>query len=483
MSVISLRLIPIVFGGLLVAVVPASAQTTINLHTANGNCVAATSDPAGLTLTTTPGSTALQANGVSLTAQQTGACNPVGGASSDFQVAVVTSGSATPGTPYTPAITAPFYVIWSAAADAVTCTRGGNFTSGMSGWTPGSKATCSGTCAGTHAEQVTPTAAGNYNFSVTCTNASGYAATSTLNVPQPATPAPTPNPIPLTAPSQATAGLAFAVTWPQMQNAARCVGTGTLGGTPVAALGDWTTLTTVSNTAANSRNVVVAAGSTGALVLTLTCWNSDNSASAIGASSSINVVPGTAGQCPATITTATDGTRTLLGLSDVQYTLFNTVRHGVVLTEWDNVWGYNNNTATSPVPWPGVTGSEPRILAFKRDSYVGIHFKTPAAPQAGLAGTFINSASAGGPNLTMAISTACGDFSANLPTPGCVKANIPSADSLLSYWNFGGGNPAGVCNLAPNTDYYVNMMMTDKASTVECAASSQVCPPSPWRGG
>lgn len=480
MPVKSTRLLPIAAGVFLLACAATThAQTTINLNTANGNCVAVT-DAAGLSTDSTPGSVSLRANGVTLTAGAPGACNPVGGSSSMFQANVQTSGSQTPGTPFTPAVGSPFYVIWSASADATACTYGGNFSSGITGWNLGSRACTDGaSCSATHAVQVTPTAAGNYSFSVTCTNASGYAATSGVNVPQPATPAPTPNPIPLTAPAGASAGVAFAVTWPQMQNAARCVGTGTLGGSPTTSLGDWNTITTVSNTAANSRSVVVPSTATGTLKLTLTCWNADDSASATGTTGDITITPPAAGNCPATITAA-DGPRNLLTTSDVRYGTQSGTRMNVNLSEWDNVWGHGTGSPTEGItPWPGVSGSAPTILAFKRDSYVGIHFKTPVSPAPGTAGTWFNPTSNPGPNLTMAISTQCGDFTNHLPSPGCRVENVPTADAPMVYWWFGTTFPNTSCNLQPNTNYYVNIMQTDKASTLEC--SGNVCPAAAWR--
>jgi hypothetical protein len=471
MSAIPLRFVPILVGGLLaMAALPASAQTTINLHTASGNCVAVTNDSAGVTSDPSGGSTALQANDVTLTENPvgSGACIPAGGSSSEFdvQVSVVPTG--------TVAIGVPFNVTWSASGDATSCVRTGsaNVATGTTGWVLGSTVACSGAgCGGTQA--VTPTAAGSYSFGMTCSNASGIASATAPTVPNPTVPAPTPNPVPLVVPAGANSAVPFAVTWPQMQNAARCVGTGTLAGVAAPSLGDWTTVQTVSNSAANSRNVTVPAGQTGALVLKLTCWNSDDSASAVGTSTSIAVTAST-GACPTTINT-TDGSRTLLTQSDIFYGPQSGVRMGVQLNEWNNVWGYNG-PAPQPVAWPGVTGSAPRINAFKRDSYVGYHFKTPLAPLPGLASTFTNPTWNPSPALTMAISTACGDFSAHLPTPGCLKQNMPSNDQPMVYWQFATTSPTLACNLLPNTDYYVNIMLYDKTSTVECAASSNVCP-------
>ncbi|NCT66773.1 MAG: hypothetical protein GXC76_03910 [Rhodanobacteraceae bacterium] len=476
MPAIHARLLPLASAIVMFAAAePSVAQTTINLTTANGNCVAVT-DQAGLT--TAPGGTELRANGVTLTAAQPGACNPAGGSSSTFQASVQISGSATPGTPYTPAINAPFYVIWSASSDATTCVRGGNFTGGISGWTVGSL-----TGSGSHVEQVTPTAAGSYAFSVTCTNASGYALTSAVNVPQPPTPAPTPNPITLTVPATATAGVPFAVTWPTMSNATRCVGTGTLDGATVANLGDWTTLTTVTT----SRNVTVPTGSTGSLALTLTCWNTDNSASAVGTSTAITVSAGSSGACgPIPAEKAYGYARTYV--SSVPEVVYGAVPNGKrtnwPTTTWTSIWGYASATQPAPYAWPGV-GGDVTLRQFPRSGYIGAKFTTPPAGQAGsMQGWFLSSSSAINPNLIMAISTACGDFSDHLPSPGCkidarpgdpAGTGVPSSDGQMVGWKFTTNNPTGACNLLPNTDYYVNIMYADPTSTTGCLAGASTC--------
>jgi len=457
---------------LLMSAVAAHAQTTIKLNTANGTCVAVT-DASGLASEPVAGSTALQANGVTLSAVQQGACNPAGGSSSNFNASVSLSGSATPGTPVTPAVGSPFYVIWSASADATACTYGGNFSSGISGWNLGALACSDGaSCSQQHAVQVTPTAAGNYGFAVTCTNASGYA-TSNVTVPNPPAGAPTPNPIPLTAPTSGGQGNTIAITWPQMTNAARCVGTGTVGGVAAPSLGDWTTLETVSNSGSNSRNATIpVSAAVGSVVkLTLTCWNADNSASAVGTSSDITVTAPVAG-CPTTITTS-DGPRTLLTTSGISYGVYPQQRPNVNVTEWNNIWGYNNTTASSPTPWPGVGGASPVLRNFTRTSYIGAHFRTGSSTS--WTGNFSNPSFAAGPNVTMAISTVCGDFSDHLPTPGCLTQDVPTADANLVKWKFTTNAPGSYCNLQPNTDYYVNMMFTDHTSTVECSAGLSVC--------
>lgn len=455
----------------------ALAQTKIVLNTANGGACVAVTNSDGLTLV--PGSTDLKAEGVQLTAVAPGACNPAGGgSSSEFGVSVQTSGTFKVGQPFT--------VTWAASADATTCAFGGS--SSMEGWILGSRA-CGGTtglsCAGSHPVSVTPAAPGDYTFDVTCTNDSGYKATP-INVPIPTTPAPTPNPISLTVPPTATAGVPFAVTWPTMSNAASCKGSGKLDGVDAPNLGDWTSRPQVET----SRNVTVPTGSTGELKLTLTCWNSDNSASAAGTSTAIAVSVGSADACPATINSPNPNQAnrvlTLLRTSNISYVLGTAVRPNVNLLEWDNVWGHATTT-DSTTPWPGPVGALPVIKQFTRGSYMGVHFKTPAS--GGVAGTFTHANYIGDPNIVMAISKTCGDFTQNLPNPpnlGCRVdhamgsadwTGVPSSDSAMVRYKFTANAPASYCNLEPNTDYYVNMYFADPAQVTDrCSQGAATCP-------
>lgn len=479
---------PLAAGALLFMGTPSAfAQTKINMTTAQGSCVAVVNDPAGVTLASN-GTTELQANGVVLSASPANACTPPGSASANFSANVQISASSTPGIPYTPAVGAPFYVIWSTSPDATVCTRTGGSTTGLTGWNTLTPAcTTAGACAGSHAEQVSAIAGGAYNFGVTCTNASGYAS-QTVTMPNPTVPAPTPNPIPLVAPSTANAGVTFVVTWPTMTNATSCSGTATIGGTPITVLGDWTSLTSPTS----PRNVSVPVSSTGNLALTLTCWNSDHSASATGTTGNIVVAASTTGSCPSTISSMPGGTRTLLSTSDISYGAYaNPKRLAANLLEWDDVWGHNDASG-GVTSWPGVNGASPVIRQFKKTSYMGIHFRTPLASQipVGRHGAFRNPSFVGGPNLTMAISAACGDFSASLPTPGCLAdheygnplgSGISTSDIQMVYWHFDTANPATTCVLQPDTDYYVNIIQTDPTSTKSCVAGFTCPSPAPMQ--
>ena len=122
----------------------------------------------------------------------------------------------------------------------------------------------------------------------------------------------------------------------------------------------------------------------------------------------------------------------------------------------------------------GVGGSTPVITSFPRGGYICAHFHTVANAN-GLLGNFSNPSLVQGPNLTMAISRRGGDFASDLPTPGCVAANVPTADSNMVRWKFTANAPGSYCNLQVDSDYYVNLMFTEAGSDVECFPEVPIC--------
>lgn len=175
--------------------------------------------------------------------------------------------------------------------------------------------------------------------------------------------------------------------------------------------------------------------------------------------------------CPATIQTD-DGPRYRVTVSSVSYGVYQAQRTNLDVTDWDGLWGYN--AVVGPVtPWPGVGGAAPVIVQFPRSGYLCAHFHTDAA--AGRNGSFSNPSYVAGPNVTMAISTRGGDFDTWLPTPGCLKANVATSDASLVRWKYSPNAPQDWCNLQPDTDYYVNVMFTNHASTTQCAPTAQSC--------
>jgi hypothetical protein len=147
-------------------------------------------------------------------------------------------------------------------------------------------------------------------------------------------------------------------------------------------------------------------------------------------------------------------------LTDVDVTLF------------ENVWGYL--TSSDPLTlWPGINGSTPMILDFTKTGYLAAKFHTLSDPPALLTGMFkYTSYPFMGPALDLSISGQCGDFSAELA--GCVALNIPPVDQAFVHWRFSAGNPF-MCQLQPDTDYYVNVRFTDPTATApQC--SDVACP-------
>lgn len=162
-----------------------------------------------------------------------------------------------------------------------------------------------------------------------------------------------------------------------------------------------------------------------------------------------------------------DGSRRdLLTRGTITYGVYQAQRNNVNLLEWNNIWGYNNSTAPSPVAWPGVGGSAPVMRSFKSTSYISAHFKTGS--NTSLNGFFSNPSYIAPPNpdaperkllVTMSISRYPGDFSIGLPTPGCLVRDAGS-DSNVVLYKFTTNAPGSYCNLQTNTDYWVNWVIS-----------------------
>lgn len=161
----------------------------------------------------------------------------------------------------------------------------------------------------------------------------------------------------------------------------------------------------------------------------------------------------------------------IVGPDGVYRTLFRTanisyggvdprLRLNVDLREWDNIWGYAAYN-TPLTPWPGVGGASPVIWYFPTLGYTASHFRTPANVAA-YTGQFTHPEFAGGVRaaVTMSISTIPGDFSKGLPTAGCLRTAEASGANLV-LWKGTPNAPTSWCNLLPNTDYWVNMIVTE----------------------
>lgn len=410
------------------------AQVTIHMTTAQQAACDATTDASGVSLV--PGSTDLQANGVTLSG---GGCG--GSGSTDFQASVTAQATATVGIPFT--------VTWSASPAASTCVYGAP-TSGVTGWPAGTVA-CqdSASCGTSHQVPVTISTAGSYNFSVTCTNSTGFAQSASVSAGGTTNP-PTPDNFPLTVPATGTTGIPFSVSW-SVSYATTCTGSASLNGSS-ASLPGWTDVTTPTSPRTVTPSVA------GTYDLQLVCSNSLGSVTSQQAS--IAVAQGsTSCQAPAGLTRITTG--------NLFYPPSTTLRNNVDLTVWDNIWGHNTASDTL-VPWPGFPGSNPVIKNFGKTQFLAAKLHTTSSTT--LSGFYKNISYNGGPNLTMAISTTCGSFS---PTQSaCLKENVPASDQGMVYWRMSAGT-SFYCHLDGNTDYYVNIKLADPAATgPNCSGST-----------
>ena len=153
--------------------------------------------------------------------------------------------------------------------------------------------------------------------------------------------------------------------------------------------------------------------------------------------------------CPA-------GRQTRANISLGGFTLTN-----VDVTQWDNVWG-RSNIFDPPIPWPGLAVSMPIILNFGESTYMSLRFHVPIdSPH-----TEYNY----GKDLTAAISSDCGDF--NPPSSVCHHETV-SGQNLVP-WRV--ASSGGFCLLTPDTDYFLNLKITDPDQvSPTCAPSAPSC--------
>jgi hypothetical protein len=163
--------------------------------------------------------------------------------------------------------------------------------------------------------------------------------------------------------------------------------------------------------------------------------------------------------CPASISTPT-GPRTLRSTSDVFYSPAGT-RAGVNVTEWNNIWGHID-ALDGMTSWPGVPGASPTIQTMGKTEYVAAKFHVPADLPTTLTGTFKHVSYFGGPNVDVAISRTCGDFSPS--DAGCWVYDDPGDDQPALRWRLGTGSRF-YCHLDPDTDYFLNVRFTNPQAT------------------
>lgn len=170
--------------------------------------------------------------------------------------------------------------------------------------------------------------------------------------------------------------------------------------------------------------------------------------------------------CPASISTPT-GTLSQRSISDIWYLPNAHIRHNVDVTSFDNIWGHIDELDGLTL-WPGVSGSSPTIRSIGKTEYVGAKFHVPDNALPTTNGMFKHVSYGGGPNIDATISRSCGDF--DTVEPGCWVHDDPSNDIPMLRWRLSSGNNF-YCHLDPDTDYYLNIRLTDPHTTgPDCSA-------------
>jgi hypothetical protein len=164
-----------------------------------------------------------------------------------------------------------------------------------------------------------------------------------------------------------------------------------------------------------------------------------------------------AGLCPA-------GRQTRANISYSGFTLTN-----VDVTQWDEVWG-RLTSFDAPTPWPGVPSSMPIILNFSKTYYMALHFPVPADSPINLFGWLTHTEYNYGQDLTASISTVCGDFN---PVSSACHVEAVSGINLVP-WRV--NDVGGFCLLSQDTDYYLNLRITDpNRPSTTCAPGAPSC--------
>jgi hypothetical protein len=177
----------------------------------------------------------------------------------------------------------------------------------------------------------------------------------------------------------------------------------------------------------------------------------------------------TTGVCATPPPTSCPPGRFTLGSVSYNYNLSaaNTARN-VDLTRADNIWG--RISPTDPIvgfPWKNTFAV---LQGFPKTGYVAAQFMVPAwMPDTNLTGLFTHGETLPGPNVTMSISTRCGDF--NPPDAICIRQNMGPGSILTKYKLPGTAGYA--CPVAPGGTYFVNFKFTSPpAAHPDCSAIS-----------
>ncbi len=358
-----------------------------------------------------------------------------------------------------------------AAANATSCIYGGSF---ATGWPSGTSA-CSSTasCQTLHDVSLSPPSAGQYQFSLTCSNSTGSVTSTSPFRDVAANP-----PVITQGPSSWNvtpwqAGQTRTVQW-SATNADNCnFSADTLpSGVQLNQFlsGGITSCTSQAN-CGSSNNLILSATQAGTYAITLTC--SRSSGGSTTNSASWDVTQGSSAGC---LNPAAGWNRLESG------EIFNFGAYQSVgfhdLTQFASIWGrdYGDSVGNYPIiaQWPGVA-QQLVMPKFGRGQYIAAKFHTPANGQRGHTlkpdGTsyaFSGGGTANLAKLSATVSTVCGDFDTASPNiaPNCKFNQLIGGDSMPIFSNYASGS---FCRLQPNTDYYLNLIfapLTSPASAV-----------------
>ena len=269
----------------------------------------------------------------------------------------------------------------------------------------------------------------------------------------------------LTPQSSPIAGSAFTVSW-TIQGGTPTECDGTANGGTVDPLSTWITVTSPT-----PQTRTLTALTAGTYQLTLDCFNQGGHDPA---SVSVTVLPVDNGGCPATILSGGLGSQALTRLttSTISYGIYPTPTRTADTRNWENIWGHASSTDNVTL-WPGPDSSTPVIRDFGRTTYLAAQFHVPAGFSTTAFGQYGHANNPPGPPVTASFSTTCGDFSPQ-PGTGCVVQQWPDDLSSALFWKSQSTNPS-FCPLQPDTDYYLNMKLSDPATTTWCSAGSATC--------
>ncbi|MFZ2237565.1 MAG: hypothetical protein WBP11_07765 [Dokdonella sp.] len=355
-----------------------------------------------------------------------------------------------------------------AAVNAASCTYGGSF---ANGWPSGQSACSTGaSCQTLHNVTLSPPSAGQYQFSLTCTNATG-STTSTSGVRTVSS-----NPPVITAGPMTwsvlpwSSGQTKTVTW-SASNADSCGFSATTLPNGVSLqqfLSGGVSVCSSAASCALNNSLTLNATVAGTYGVSLNCTNS--SGGNVSSSQSWNVTQSTA-TC---LSPATGWNR--LTTAQIYYQSFWQGAGVKDVTEFASIWGRNYSVTGAPIvnQWPG-RAQQLVMPAIGINQFVSAKFRTPSSGATKGHTFLIDPTSYGlsggdgvGPvaRVSMTVSTKCGDFDTNsafIPSQ-CTASQMAANDIFGIYTN----SPVG-CSLQPDTEYYLNVIyapLTSPATAV-----------------